>query len=153
MTSSTVDTCKFNDLQVDIEKNMPQDVRSQWILNAPEPPSPWHVATDSVRKTVSNFRGKVSSLNDRSCGTVLLSALQVVFPILVWGRSYTAAKFRKDFLAGLTIASLCIPQVILIHWAVFPYSRSIGLRPESVLLLRSQVRILLNANNFYVGSV
>ena len=102
---------------MDLEKNVQQDVRSQWVLNAPEPPSPWHVAVDSLRKTVSNYREKISSLSDQSCGTLLLSVLQVVFPILVWGRSYTIAKFRKDFLAGLTIASLCIPQVeiILLH--------------------------------------
>ncbi|CAK8567330.1 unnamed protein product [Lathyrus sativus] len=166
MTSSTVDTCKFDDLQVDIEKNVPQDVRSQWILNAPEPPSPWHVAADSVRKTVSSFRGKVSSLNDRSCGTVLLSALQVVFPILVWGRSYTAAKFRKDFLAGLTIASLCIPQSIgyatlanlapqyglytsvvpPLIYAVMGTSREIAIGPVAVvsLLLSSMVQKLVD---------
>ncbi|KAI5406002.1 sulfate transporter 2.1 [Lathyrus oleraceus] len=173
MTSSTVDTCKFNDLQVDIEKNMPQDVRSQWILNAPEPPSPWHVAADSVRKTVSNFRDKVSSLNHRSCGTVLLSALQVVFPILVWGRSYTAAKFRKDFLAGLTIASLCIPQSIgyatlanlapqyglytsvvpPLIYAVMGTSREIAIGPVAVvsLLLSSMVQKLVDPFTDPVG--
>jgi low affinity sulfate transporter 2 len=116
MTSSTVEPCKSEDFQVDIEKNQ-QDVRSQWVLNAPEPPSPWHVTIDSVKKTVSNYREKVSSLCDHPCST-LFSALQVVFPILVWGRNYTAAKFRKDILAGLTIASLCIPQVILINIVV-----------------------------------
>ncbi|XP_058767116.1 sulfate transporter 2.1-like [Vicia villosa] len=173
MTSSTVDTCKSDDLQVDIEKNLPQDVRSQWILNAPEPPSPWHVAADSVRKTVSNFRGKVSSLSDRSCGTVLLSALQVVFPILVWGRSYTAAKFRKDFLAGLTIASLCIPQSIgyatlanlapqyglytsvvpPLIYAVMGTSREIAIGPVAVvsLLLSSMVQKLVDPSTDPVG--
>lgn len=37
--------------------------------------------------------------------------LQAIFPILEWGRSYNFAKFRGDLIAGLTIASLCIPQV------------------------------------------
>lgn len=38
--------------------------------------------------------------------------LQAVFPILEWGQSYNLAKFRGDLIAGLTIASLCIPQDI-----------------------------------------
>lgn len=37
--------------------------------------------------------------------------MQAIFPILEWGRSYNFAKFRGDLIAGLTIASLCIPQV------------------------------------------
>ena len=37
--------------------------------------------------------------------------LQTIFPILEWGRHYSFAKFRGDLIAGLTIASLCIPQV------------------------------------------
>lgn len=37
--------------------------------------------------------------------------LQAVFPILEWSQSYNLTKFRGDLVAGLTIASLCIPQV------------------------------------------
>lgn len=36
---------------------------------------------------------------------------QALFPILEWGRNYSLSKFKGDFIAGLTIASLCIPQV------------------------------------------
>ncbi|TKY47639.1 Sulfate transporter 2.1 [Spatholobus suberectus] len=113
MASSAMETCISEDvhMQVDIEKNA-QDVRSQWVLNAPEPPSPWRVVADSVRKTISHYQLKFSSLKDQPCTTLLLSLLQVIFPILAWGRNYTATKFRKDLLAGLTIASLCIPQSI-----------------------------------------
>lgn len=35
-----------------------------------------------------------------------------MFPILEWGRTYTLSKFKGDLIAGLTIASLCIPQDI-----------------------------------------
>ncbi|XVF39477.1 hypothetical protein PTKIN_Ptkin01aG0037800 [Pterospermum kingtungense] len=42
----------------------------------------------------------------------LVLGIQAVFPILEWGRSYSLRKFRGDFIAGLTIASLCIPQDI-----------------------------------------
>ncbi|GKV09285.1 hypothetical protein SLEP1_g20810 [Rubroshorea leprosula] len=36
--------------------------------------------------------------------------IQAIFPILEWGRSYNLTKFKGDIIAGLTIASLCIPQ-------------------------------------------
>ncbi|TVU11425.1 hypothetical protein EJB05_45011, partial [Eragrostis curvula] len=49
--------------------------------------------------------------------------LQHVFPILDWGRHYTLEKFKGDLIAGLTIASLCIPQDI-------GYSKLANLPPE-----------------------
>ncbi|KAL6645029.1 hypothetical protein ACP70R_016637 [Stipagrostis hirtigluma subsp. patula] len=42
----------------------------------------------------------------------ILLGLQQVFPVLDWGRHYTLGKFKGDLIAGLTIASLCIPQDI-----------------------------------------
>ncbi|PUZ37765.1 hypothetical protein GQ55_9G146000 [Panicum hallii var. hallii] len=50
-------------------------------------------------------------------------SLQHVFPVLEWGRHYTLSKFKGDFIAGLTIASLCIPQDI-------GYSKLANLPPE-----------------------
>ncbi|AEE82664.1 putative sulfate transporter [Arabidopsis thaliana] len=41
-----------------------------------------------------------------------LLGIQAVFPIIGWAREYTLRKFRGDLIAGLTIASLCIPQDI-----------------------------------------
>ncbi|XP_059631430.1 sulfate transporter 1.3-like [Cornus florida] len=38
--------------------------------------------------------------------------MQTIFPILEWGQDYNLTKFRGDLIAGLTIASLCIPQDI-----------------------------------------
>ncbi|KAH0460363.1 hypothetical protein IEQ34_011026 [Dendrobium chrysotoxum] len=38
--------------------------------------------------------------------------LQFLFPIFEWGRNYNLIKFKGDVIAGLTIASLCIPQDI-----------------------------------------
>ncbi|KAH0460286.1 hypothetical protein IEQ34_010949 [Dendrobium chrysotoxum] len=38
--------------------------------------------------------------------------LESLFPILKWGREYNLRKFKGDLIAGLTIASLCIPQDI-----------------------------------------
>jgi len=51
------------------------------------------------------------SLKNQPGPELVVSFLQGVFPILVWCRSYTATKFKNDLLAGLTISSLCIPQV------------------------------------------
>ncbi|XP_044511388.1 sulfate transporter 1.3-like [Mangifera indica] len=38
--------------------------------------------------------------------------IQAIFPILKWARNYNLSKFKGDVIAGLTIASLCIPQDI-----------------------------------------
>lgn len=38
--------------------------------------------------------------------------IEGLFPILEWGKTYSLAKFKGDLVAGLTIASLCIPQDI-----------------------------------------
>ncbi|KAJ4822499.1 Sulfate transporter 1.3 [Turnera subulata] len=48
---------------------------------------------------------------------------QAVFPILEWGRHYNLKKLRGDIIAGLTIASLCIPQDI-------GYSKLANLDPQ-----------------------
>jgi high affinity sulfate transporter 1 len=37
--------------------------------------------------------------------------LQSVFPIFDWARGYNLKSFKGDLISGLTIASLCIPQV------------------------------------------
>lgn len=51
------------------------------------------------------------SFKDQSRSRKFILGIQAVFPILAWGRSYNLAKFKGDLIAGLTIASLCIPQV------------------------------------------
>lgn len=43
----------------------------------------------------------------------LILAAQYVFPILQWGPNYSFKLFKSDIIAGLTIASLAIPQVLL----------------------------------------
>ncbi|KAG6709843.1 hypothetical protein I3842_06G152800 [Carya illinoinensis] len=49
--------------------------------------------------------------------------LQHFFPILEWGRTYNLSKFRGDLIAGLTIASLCVPQDIA-------YAKLANLEPQ-----------------------
>ncbi|XP_027357166.1 high affinity sulfate transporter 2-like [Abrus precatorius] len=53
-------------------------------------------------------------------------ALQSVFPIFDWGRGYNLKKFRGDLMAGLTLASLCIPQDIA-------YAKLANLDPQHAL--------------------
>ncbi|KAF0911137.1 hypothetical protein E2562_007931 [Oryza meyeriana var. granulata] len=49
--------------------------------------------------------------------------LQHVFPVFDWGSHYTLAKFKDDLIAGLTLASLVIPQDI-------GYAKLANLPPE-----------------------
>ncbi|GFY89155.1 sulfate transporter 1;1 [Actinidia rufa] len=49
---------------------------------------------------------------DQTKSRKLVLGLQALFPILEWGREYNLSKFKGDLIAGLTIASLCIPQDI-----------------------------------------
>uniref|UniRef100_A0A453IRJ5 SLC26A/SulP transporter domain-containing protein n=1 Tax=Aegilops tauschii subsp. strangulata TaxID=200361 RepID=A0A453IRJ5_AEGTS len=92
----------------------------------------------------------------------VLAALQAVFPVLQWGRTYTLKSFRSDVMAGLTLASLGIPQSIgyanlakldpqyglytsvvpPLIYAVMGTSREIAIGPVAVvsLLLSSMVQ-------------
>lgn len=49
---------------------------------------------------------------DQSVSRKCVLGVQAIFPILDWGRRYKLHMFKGDLIAGLTIASLCIPQVI-----------------------------------------
>lgn len=49
----------------------------------------------------------------------LIICLQFFFPIFQWGSEYNVTLLKSDVIAGLTIASLAIPQVRLVtimHW-------------------------------------
>ncbi|KAL5149627.1 Sulfate transporter 1.3 [Glycine soja] len=52
------------------------------------------------------------SFKDQSKSRKLILGIEAIFPIVSWGRTYNLTKFRGDLIAGLTIASLCIPQDI-----------------------------------------
>lgn len=87
--------------------------RVQWVLNAPEPPRLWQQLMGSIREAAFPCRNNFPSLKRRPT-THAISVLQTIFPILQWCRNYKATKFKKDLMAGLTLASLSIPQVISI---------------------------------------
>ncbi|KAL2471631.1 Sulfate transporter 1.3 [Abeliophyllum distichum] len=63
------------------------------------------------------------SFKDQSRSRKFVLGMQAIFPILSWGRSYNLAKLKGDLIAGLTIASLCIPQDI-------GYSKLANLAPQ-----------------------
>ncbi|XP_043697754.1 low affinity sulfate transporter 3-like [Telopea speciosissima] len=100
------------DQQQDIEHTSHVE-RTRWVLDAPEPPSRWCELMD---KSSSSFRAK---LQLRS----VVVFLEGLFPILSWGRNYKFEKFKHDFLAGLTLSSLSIPQSI-------GYARLANLDPQ-----------------------
>ncbi|XP_042460849.1 sulfate transporter 1.2-like [Zingiber officinale] len=56
----------------------------------------------------------------------LLLFLRYLFPIFEWSRGYNLTKFKGDAIAGLTIASLCIPQDIA-------YAKLANLEPQYAL--------------------
>ncbi|KAG8073851.1 hypothetical protein GUJ93_ZPchr0006g43057 [Zizania palustris] len=78
--------------------------------------------TDAVKETFF-ADDPLRQYKDQSRSKKVLLGLQHIFPVLDWGRHYTFAKFRGDLVAGLTIASLCIPQDI-------GYAKLAGLLPQ-----------------------
>lgn len=50
---------------------------------------------------------------DQSWLRRVVLGVEAVFPIVKWGRSYELSMFKGDLIAGLTIATLCIPQVFI----------------------------------------
>ncbi|KAJ7965667.1 putative Sulfate transporter [Quillaja saponaria] len=97
---------------LDIEDTS-QTEKAQWILNAPSPPPIWKEIILSVKETIlphGNMLFSASQKQNRS--RHVFSCLHGIFPILSWGRNYRASKFKSDLLAGLTLASLSIPQSI-----------------------------------------
>lgn len=93
--------------------------RNHWVLNSPEPPTPWQEILCCIRNTV--FPPQKHKSNRK----LVCSFLEGLFPILKWGRNYKASKFKNDLMAGLTLASLSIPQVLdysfLIYILTIPF--------------------------------
>ncbi|XP_019175251.1 PREDICTED: low affinity sulfate transporter 3 [Ipomoea nil] len=91
--------------------------RAQWLLDSPQPPTLCQQLITSLKATLlpdANTLSSSSSLSktQKTPSGFAVSFLQGLFPILKWGRNYKATKFKKDLMAGLTLASLCIPQSI-----------------------------------------
>nr|GMC60841.1 low affinity sulfate transporter 3 [Ipomoea batatas] len=98
---------ELRQLGAENDNNVSKVERANWLLDSPDPPSSWQQLCSSLRAKSPS----ASSKNRNSYGFAV-SFLQGLFPILKWGRTYRAAMFKKDLMAGLTLASLCIPQSI-----------------------------------------
>ncbi|KAF6175731.1 hypothetical protein GIB67_022733 [Kingdonia uniflora] len=98
--------------ELDLERNGRAE-RSQWLLHAPEPPGLVSELMSSIRETVFPNGNKFSSsVKKQPVSKTMISVLKGIFPILCLFRNYKAAKFKNDLMAGLTLASLSIPQSI-----------------------------------------
>lgn len=80
--------------------------------------------TSTLRETFFHD-SPLKQCKDQSGSTKLQMGLQLLFPVLGWGRTYSLSMFKGDLVAGLTIASLCIPQVL----PVCAYFLSVALLP------------------------
>ncbi|XP_010905915.2 low affinity sulfate transporter 3 [Elaeis guineensis] len=87
------------------ESNPPEIVIS--VLNTPAPPPLGHELAWSIREGIFPRRNKSSSLFRH-----VISVFCGLFPVLSWGKEYNGKTFRSDLMAGLTLASLGIPQSI-----------------------------------------
>ncbi|OMO60291.1 sulfate anion transporter [Corchorus olitorius] len=63
------------------------------------------------------------NFKDQSRSRKLVLGIQAFFPIFEWGRNYSLSKFKGDLIAGLTLASLVIPQD-------FGYAKLANLDPQ-----------------------
>ncbi|KAL4275639.1 hypothetical protein AHAS_Ahas20G0127300 [Arachis hypogaea] len=98
------------------EKEMYQQ---QWVQNAPHPPCFFREVFENVRDTIlppSNSKNVWSTLvvndNQQPLYKRALVLLTEIFPILASLRGYNAHKFKFDLMAGITVASLAIPQCV-----------------------------------------
>lgn len=96
------------------EASPAEEPMSRWLINTPEPPSMWQELIGYIRKNVLSKKDNKRNKKKNSSSNPVYSCLKLVFPILSWGRQYKLNLFKKDLMAGLTLASLCIPQVTLL---------------------------------------
>lgn len=144
----------------EVSSNKQRPDTAKLVLNSPSPPSLREELVGVVGKA---FRPRPPGDGGRAPRSPwILTALQCVFPVLQWGRTYTLKSFRSDVMAGLTLASLGIPQSIgyanlakldpqyglytsvvpPLIYAVMGTSREIAISPVAVvsLLLSSMIQ-------------
>ncbi|KAL6176544.1 hypothetical protein ACLB2K_053177 [Fragaria x ananassa] len=88
--------------------------------------------TAAVKETFFSDQ-PLRSFKDQSNSRKLVLGIEALFPFFRWSRDYNLAKLRGDVIAGLTIASLCIPQDI-------GYAKLAGLPAENGLCKLSSVK-------------
>ncbi|KAL5703906.1 Solute carrier 26 [Ranunculus cassubicifolius] len=111
------------------------DVKSLSSSHRHTDPAPYihKVGLPSKQNLFKEFKSQVKEtffaddpfrpFKDQSKKKKLVLGLQALFPILEWARHYNLSNLKGDVIAGLTIASLCIPQDI-------GYAKLAGLLPQ-----------------------
>ncbi|KAJ6709458.1 SULFATE TRANSPORTER [Salix koriyanagi] len=115
MGSQPVETFSVEEQRrkLDMEDATGQLERAQWVLNSPDPPGLLQELGNSVREIIFSHGNKhASSAAGQKQQSRAMKFLQGIFPILRWGRDYKVSEFKNDLMAGLTLASLSIPQSI-----------------------------------------
>lgn len=109
MDSQPAETLTVQELQQLGDEDTGRRERAQWVLNSPDPPGLLHDLIGSVKEVVLPH-GHTTARQTASGRA--MSFLQGLFPIFSWGKGYRVSKFKNDLMAGLTLASLSIPQVL-----------------------------------------
>jgi sulfate transporter 3 len=83
------------------------------------------VAPPPAQSTASKMKGKVKetffpddpfrSFKGQPQRAKFVLAAKYLFPVLEWAPGYSLSLFKSDLIAGLTIASLAIPQACTTH--------------------------------------
>lgn len=87
--------------------------RARWLLNSPDPPGCWHQLLSIAKEAATGSKRVSSDSKEKTSARRAVSLLQGLFPIVTWAKNYKASMFKRDLMAGLTLASLSIPQVRL----------------------------------------
>lgn len=87
-----------------------QPLTSPYKVGIPPKQKLWKEFSSTLKETFF-ADDPLRPFKDQSKSRKLVLGMQAVFPIFEWGKSYNLSKFKGDLIAGLTIASLCIPQV------------------------------------------
>ncbi|KAI7749106.1 hypothetical protein M8C21_014263 [Ambrosia artemisiifolia] len=85
---------------------------TKWVLNSPDPPGFVQQICQSIKSNVFPQGNTCSDEKKHSACARVVAVLSSIFPVLNWGRNYKASNFKNDFISGLTLASLSIPQSI-----------------------------------------
>ncbi|KAL4557643.1 hypothetical protein LXL04_035828 [Taraxacum kok-saghyz] len=117
------------------DKDLDMETKSLTSVDTQRPNVPYihKIGVPPKQKIFKEFKSTVKEtffsddplrpFKDQPKSRKVVLGLEAIFPILEWGRSYNIKKFRGDLIAGLTIASLCIPQDI-------GYSKLANLSPQ-----------------------
>ncbi|XP_077224803.1 low affinity sulfate transporter 3-like [Tasmannia lanceolata] len=110
MGSSENEHCSLEEL--DVKGSTPAQANG-WVLSAAEPTGLWRELLSSARETVFPHKNNSAMSNEKQpAWKRVIIIFQGLFPILRWGQKYKAQQFKSDLMAGLTLASLSIPQSI-----------------------------------------